>query len=405
MQKGSCLIGQSGGPTAVINTTLLGIIEEAYRLDAFERVMGSINGIDGVIKENFVDFKDYSKEELQLLKTTPSAAIGSVRFHLSDDFNDEIYAKIANVFKKYNICCFFYIGGNDSMDTCCKLDKYFKSIKYPCNVIGIPKTIDNDMVIIDHTPGFASAAKFIATSISEIYNDLQCYSHGRVTFIEIMGRDSGWLTASAKVASHMGCGADLIYVPEHPFDLNSFLERVQTIYDKNKKVIVAVSEGIKDNDGNYFLQKRLYNQNDDFGHLQLGGVGMVLAEIVNKELHLPVRSVELNILQRCASHILSKTDITEAYKCGVYGVRFALKGKTGVMVAMKRVSNNPYRIKYCDVPLEKIANYVKELPPCYINEEGNNINDNYLEYILPLIKGEVKVPLKNGVCQYFKLKK
>lgn len=404
MEKGICLIGQSGGPTAVINASLLGIIEEAFKSGKYKKVYGAVNGIKGIIKEEFIDFSNYSKNELKLLKSTPSAALGSVRFHLNDDFNSPEYRKIEEVFRKNKVKSFFYIGGNDSMDTCNKLSKYFSQSSYHCNIIGIPKTIDNDMAVIDHTPGFASAAKFISTSIMEMYYDTQCYHQGRVTIIEIMGRDSGWLTSSSKIASFMGCGPDLIYVPEKVFDLSSFLENVKSIYSKKLKVMVAVSEGIKDADGNYFLQKRLYNQNDDFGHLQLGGVGMVLAEIVNKELNLPVRSVELNILQRCSSHLLSKTDVNEAYKCGVEGVKMALRGITGSMVCMKRVSNNPYRIKYYPVKLEKIANITKQLPLTYINDEGNNINDNYLDYILPLINGNVKYSLKNNVPKFFKLK-
>ncbi len=309
------------------------------------------------------------------------------------------------IFRKYRIKSFFYIGGNDSMDTCYKLSKYFSQSSYKCNIIGIPKTIDNDMAVTDHTPGFGSAAKFIATSIAEIYNDLQCYQKGRVTFIEIMGRDSGWLTASSKVASFAGCGPDLIYVPECPFKISAFLESVKKLYREKNKVIVAVSEGIRDEEGNYFLQKRLYNQNDDFGHLQLGGVGMVLAEIVNKELKLPVRSVELNILQRCSSHLLSQTDVNEAYRCGKTGVKMAKCNLTGVMVCMKRLTSYPYKIKYVPVKLEEVANLVKPLPVEYINKEGNNINDNFLDYILPLIKGKVKLSLKNDIPQYFKLKK
>ena len=404
MEKGSCMVGQSGGPTAVINASLLGIIEENLKAKAFDHVYGLLNGIDGIIKERFIDFNDYSKEELTLLKTTPAAALGSVRFKMPSDLNDEIYKNIEEIFHKYNIKCFYYIGGNDSMDTCHKLGEYFKNSKYKCQVIGIPKTIDNDMVLIDHTPGYGSAVKFIYTAITEIYQDTNVYQKGRVTFVEIMGRDSGWLTCASKIASYAGYGPDLIYIPEHTFCLNEFLEDVKNIYNKKQKVLVAVSEGIRDEDGNYLLQKRLYNQNDNFGHLQLGGVGVVLAEMVNKELGLPVRSVELNILQRSAAHILSKTDITEAYNAGKYGIKIYLKGYTDKMVTISRTSNSPYRVKYTITPLASIANYVKPVPNNWINERGNNITDDYLEYALPLIQGDIKPHIKNGIIKYFKIK-
>ena len=402
--KGICLVGQSGGPTAVINASLLGLVQEAFKSNEYDGVFGAINGIEGILNENFLDFSLYKKEELELLKHTPSAALGSVRFKMPNDLNDQVYEKIKEIFIRHKVKSFFYIGGNDSMDTCNKLAKYFIKENFPCTVIGIPKTIDNDMVLIDHTPGFASAARFIATSLSEIYLDTSCYRVGRVTFVEIMGRDSGWLTASAALASHMGMGPDLIYVPEVPFNLDKFLKDVKNIYNQKKKVLVAVSEGIKDENGTYFLQKRLYNQNDDFGHLQLGGVGMVLAEIVNKELHLPVRSVELNILQRSAAHLLSKVDIEEAMNCGMEGIKMALQGKTRVMVCMERTSNNPYTIKYYPVNLNDVANYIKEVPLKYINEDHNYITKEYLDYLLPLIEGDVLMPMKHGLPVYFKIK-
>lgn len=401
MIKGSCMIGQSGGPTAVINASLLGIIEEAKKKQVFDHIYGLLNGIDGIIKEKFVDFNDYDIQKLKLLKTTPAAALGSVRFKLPNDFNNTIYKTIEEVFVKYNVRCFYYIGGNDSMDTCHKLGEYFKKINFDCKVIGIPKTIDNDIVEIDHTPGYGSASKFIYTTISEIYEDTKVYEKGRVTIVEVMGRDSGWLTASTKLASLGGYGPDLIYLPEHTFILEEFLEDVDKIYKKKQRVMVALSEGIKDKSGNYVLQQRLYNQNDSFGHLQLGGVGMVLGEIISKKLNLPVRSVELNILQRCAAHLLSKTDIDEAYNCGKYGVRFYLDGKTDVMVSYKRKEETKYQLKYYTIPLEKVANLVKGVPSNWINERGNDLSNDYLEYALPLIQGDIKLPKVNGIIKYF----
>lgn len=404
MVKGSCMVGQSGGPTAVINASLLGIIEENIKSKAFDHVYGLLNGIDGIVKERFIDFNDYTNEELALLKTTPAAALGSVRFKMPNDLTNEVYKKIEEVFRKYNIRCFYYIGGNDSMDTCHKLGEYFKNSNYDCKVIGIPKTIDNDMVMVDHTPGYASAIKFIYQAITEIYLDTSVYQNGRVTFVEIMGRDSGWLTCASKLACYAGYGPDLIYIPEHTFRFEEFLEDVKTIYEKKKRVLVAVSEGIRDENGNYLLQKRLHNQNDNFGHLQLGGVGFVLAEAVNQRLGLPVRSVELNILQRAASHLLSKTDIDEAYNVGRYGVKAYLKGETDKMVGITRTYGTSYKVKYSLFPLSSIANYVKRVPTNWINERGNDISDEYINYALPLIQGDVKPCTKNGIVKYFRIK-
>lgn len=405
MNKGACIIGQSGGPTAVINSSVLGIVEESLKGNIFTTVYGAINGITGILEEEMIDFSQYSSEELQLLKTTPSAILGSVRKKLPDNLQDEVFKKIEEVFIKYDIRCFFYIGGNDSMDTCLKLSKFFKTSKHQCCVIGIPKTIDNDMLEIDHTPGYASAAKFIYTTLSEIYEDINCYKKGRVTIVEIMGRDSGWLTCAAKLASYQGKGPDLIYVPEGRFDVNKFLSDVSNIYSKKQKVLVAVSEGIRDVNGDYLLQSGINNQADHFGHVQLGGIGSVLSGIVNKELGLQVRSIELNILQRCASHLLSKTDVDEAYNCGAYGVKLYQEGLTGQMVSMRRKDQKEYEIEYYPVDLQKIANYVKEVPTEYINESGNNITDEFLEYLLPLVQGEMTLPFENGFPKYFKLRK
>lgn len=405
MIKGNCLVGQSGGPTAVINASLEGIILEALRSEEIDHVYGAFNGLDGILQEKFVEFTNDDLEDLDLLITTPSAILGSVRYKLPEEDEDiTVYEKIRDVFIKKHISYFFYIGGNDSMDTCHKIAQYLLRIEFPCQVIGIPKTIDNDMVETDHTPGYPSAAKFIATTISEIYQDIACYETGRVTFVEIMGRDAGWLTCSSYIPSTLGMAPDLIYVPEVPFKVDLFLEDVSRIYQKNKRVMIAVAEGIKDEAGVYFLQKRLYNNNDDFGHLQLGGVGMVLAEIVNKELKLPVRSIELNINQRCASHLLSYVDIKEAINVSIYGVRMALKGITDKAVIIKRISDEPYEIYYDLVSLDKVANLVKKIPLSWLNERKNGINDEYLKYIMPLIKGEVKVPYKNGLPQYYLLK-
>lgn len=397
--KGSLLVGQSGGPTSVINASLAGVIKEAFKHEEITHVYGAINGLNGIINENLYEF---SKDtDLDLLSKTPAAALGSVRFKLFDDQTEEIYEIIRQVFIKYDIKYFFYIGGNDSMDTCNKIADYFTAINMDVKVIGIPKTIDNDLVITDHTPGYGSACKYVATTISEIYEDTHVYKNGRVTIVEIMGRDAGWLTASSSLARTINEGPDLIYLPESPFELEDFLNDVDRIYKQNKKVLVAVSEGIRDKNNEYILKYRTFSNSDNFGHMQLGGVAEVLAEIVNKRLGHSVRAIELNLPQRCASHIASKTDYTEAMKCGEAGVKYALKGYTDKMIIMKRVSE--YKIKYDVTSLDSVANYVKEFPKEWIIN-GNSISSEYIKYALPLIKGESSPKFKDGLPLHFKLK-
>ena len=373
------LVGQSGGPTSVINSSLMGVIHEAKK--HFDKVYGLKYGIEGIISEDFIEIND----DVSLI---PGAYIGSVRYKLTNE-----YERILEVFKKYDVRYFIYIGGNDSMDTCNKIDKYFKSVQYECYVIGVPKTIDNDLVLTDHAPGYGSSAKYIATTFEEIYLDTHSYKEGRVTIVEVMGRDAGWLTASSSIAKLNGMGPDLIYLPEVPFDINSFLKDVDRIYKKNKMVLVAVSEGIKDKDGNYILKYRSFNNDDAFGHLQLGGVALVLSEIVNKELGYQVRAIELNLPQRCAMHIASLKDINEAYKCGVEAVKAMLNKKSGYMVCL-----NDYTLE----PLDKIATKVKYFPIEWIIN-GNDISSEYYNYALPLIQGEVKLKYKNGIPYYKKL--
>ena len=404
--KGSVLIGQSGGPTAVINASLQGIIEEAFKNPLVTNVYGALNGIDGILNHQIIDFKYETKENLSLLKTTPSSILGSVRFKLEDyQKNDEIYKTIVSIFTKLNIKFFSYIGGNDSMDTCYKISQYFKAIHFECMVIGVPKTIDNDLVHTDHTPGYGSSIKYIATTIAEIYQDIECYKKGKVTIVEIMGRDAGWLTAGTKLASLSNNGPDLIYLPEVPFDIETFLKKVKHIYDKKGHALIAISEGIKDKEGKYILTYRLFNNNDDFGHLQLGGVGQVIAETINRELKLPIRSIELNIPQRCASHISSLTDIEEAYNCGKKALQFATLNHTGKMIAIKRISHNPYQITYEMVDLANVANFVKKVPQNYITNDGCNITKDFIEYALPLIQKEPLIIYTNGMPTFAKLKK
>lgn len=399
----SCIIAQSGGPTAVINSSLLGVIDAAKKMN-MTHIYGALNGIDGIINQHIIDLNTEDEKELQYLKNTPSAALGSVRLHLKDHTVDPTpYEKILEVFKKLNIHYFFYIGGNDSMDTCHKVAEYFRNNSYDCKVIGIPKTIDNDLIGTDHTPGFGSSVKYVTNVLSEIYLDTHAYKKGRVTVVEIMGRNAGWLTASAVLTKVSNTPVDLIYIPEAPFDINQFLDKVKNIYEQKQKVLVAVSEGIKTKDGEYFLKSHMSNKTDAFGHMQLGGVGQVLCEIVSEKLNLPVRAVELNLPQRAASHIASKTDIEEAYNCGKFALEQALKGETGKMVVMNRTSN--YHINYELMDISGIANEVKIVPQEYINDDGDYINDSFIDYALPLIQGDITIPFENGIVRFARLKK
>lgn len=398
---GSLLVGQSGGPTAVINSTICGVFKEALKHQEITHLYGAIHGIDGVINERFIEIKDESN--LDLWQTTPGAILGSVRLRLKKYPEDlETYEKILSVFKKYDITYFFYCGGNDSMDTCNKINYYFKEIGYNCTVLGLPKTVDNDLVETDHCPGYGSASKIVSTMMAEIYHDTSVYHKGRVTIVEIMGRDAGWLTAATHLANIYENGPDLIYLPESPFDMNEFLRDVKALYDKKKKVLVAVSEGIKDLDGEYILNYQSSKEGDAFGHLQLGGVALVLSNTVSSELHLPVRAIELNLPQRCAAHLASLTDVKEAYKCGAFGVKSALKGKTGYMVSIERVQE--YKIKYTLKPLHLIAEQVKAFPTKWIIN-NNSISKEFLDYVLPLIKGESYPKYVNGLPVFAKIDK
>ena len=390
MLKGNCIVGQSGGPTCVINSSLLGVIQEAKKHPEIEVVYGTLNGINGVITDNLVNLSNLDDENLELLKQTPSAILGSVRHCLSNDFKNPEYEKILENLKKHNIRYFFYIGGNDSMDTVSKLSTYFKMVDYECYVIGVPKTIDNDLVGTDHTPGYGSACKFISNTIHELKEDTNCYHKGRVTIVEIMGRDTGWLTACSKLASLNGNNPDLIYLPEIAFDLETFLEKVEQIFNKQNKVFVCISEGIRDKNGKLFVG---CNDSDVFGHVQLGGAALTLTNIVKERLNLPVRAIEFNLLQRCASTVSSSVDINEAIGCGKYAVKQAIKKKTGKMVTMNRVSDEPYKITYRLKNIKEIANQTKYFPKEWI-VNGCDISNEFIKYALPLMNKEHKGILK-----------
>lgn len=395
------LVGQSGGPTAVINSSLAGVIHEA--LSTCEgKVYGAVNGIKGILRNELIELNEtFSKEEnIELLKQTPSSYLGSCRYKIAKDSNEDI-DKIFEIFEKNEIGSFFYIGGNDSMDTVMRLsnDERAKDM----TIIGVPKTIDNDLLGTDHCPGYGSCAKYIATVVSEMALDASCYDIKNVLIVEIMGRNAGWLAASSALARTMGNNApDFIYLPEVAFDTEKFLYDIRKKLADQDTVIVAVSEGIKDADGTYIAESKQAFGNDMFGHGQLGGVGKKLENLVKARLGIKVRSVELNLVQRCAAHITSKTDVDDAFGCGVEAVKAAVRGESGKMVCMVRVSQNPYKIAFECKDINTIANGEKMIPEEFISESGTDVTDAFVEYALPLIMGENDIKYKDGIPAFIK---
>jgi len=401
--KGACIFGQSGGPTSVINASAAGVFQEAFKHDCITAVYGAAHGIRGILDEVFYDMRQEDPYEIELLKTTPSSALGSVRYKLKHFEEDETdYKRILEVFQKYNIRYFFYNGGNDSMDTCNKVSKYFQKVGYECRVMGVPKTIDNDLYGTDHCPGFGSSAKYIATSFMEVYHDARVYDTGMVTILEVMGRNAGWLTAASALAAYKGAGPDLIYLPELTFDIDKFLSDVDRVYRANKKVIVAVSEGAKLADGRYVSDSGV---RDSFGHAQLGGVANTLANLVKEKLGTKVRGIEFSLLQRCAAHMGSQTDVNEAYWAGQTAVQKAVEGYTDYMIGFEREAGNDYVCKIKMIPLDQVANTEKKVPLEWINKEGNFVTEDYVKYALPLIQGESRPQFENGLPRFAKLKK
>lgn len=406
--KGNAVVGQSGGPTAAINATLAGVI--AGCLDAgFEKIYGMRNGIEGLLEEDLIDlkgnFSSSSCSELRALSHTPAAALGSCRKKLKDD---ELAAKMYEIFEKYDISYFFYIGGNDSMDAVARLTDYAARNKglRKMHFIGVPKTIDNDLVLTDHTPGFGSAAKYIAASLQEMVRDCSVYKTKAVTIVEIMGRDAGWLTASAELANAVcGAGPDLIYLPEVAFSEDGFIGSLNELFENGKKpyIVVAVSEGIRDKNGSYVAEAAMSGAVDSFGHKYLSGTGKYLENLVRERIGCKVRSVEINILQRCAGHLLSKTDIEESLRVGRGAVDIALSGDSGKMAAYVRCKddNGKYFCKIEPMDVTLIANEIKKVPAEYINEKGNGITQACVEYLLPLIEGECDIEYKNGLPCHF----
>ena len=402
---GACIIGQSGGPTAVINASAQGVIQTALKTPCITQVLGAAHGIKGVLEDKLYDMAQEDPAELDLMKYTPSSALGSCRYKLADpDVDDTDYQRILEIFKKYNVRYFFYNGGNDSMDTCNKISKYMQKVGYECRIMGVPKTIDNDLNGTDHCPGFASAAKYIATSCAEVWQDAHVYDTGMVTIIEIMGRHAGWLAGSAALASLTGCGPDLVYLPETDFDMDKFLSDVKAIYDKTGKCMVAVSEGIHYADGT-FVSEAKTSATDGFGHAQLGGLASMLAETVKQKLGAKVRGIELSLLQRCGSHLASKTDVEEAYLAGQAAVEAAAEGFTDKMVAFQCTRDGSYACKTVLEPLDIVANFEKKVPRAWINEAGNGVTQEFIDYVLPLIQGETDAPKENALPRFARLKK
>lgn len=404
--RGACIFGQSGGPTAVINASAYGVIKTALESDIITKVYGAAHGIKGVLQDKLYIMDEEDPEELKYLLNTPSSELGSCRYKIADpDVDDTDYKRILEIFKKYDVRYFFYNGGNDSMDTCNKISRYMEKVGYECRVMGVPKTIDNDLYGTDHCPGFASAAKYIATSCMEINKDARVYDNGMITIIEIMGRHAGWLAASAALAAEFGSGPDLIYLPEIDFDFDKFFSDVERIYKDKGKVLVAVSEGIHYADGT-FVSEAKTSATDGFGHAQLGGLAAMLASAVKERTGAKVRGIELSLLQRCGAHLASKTDIDEAFAAGKKAVEEAVSGTTGKMVAFKRVNiAGNYTCEMVLLPLESVANYEKKIPLEWINDDRNGLNHEFIDYVLPLIQGEPDLPLYNSLPRYAKLKK
>ena len=399
----NCFIGQSGGPTVAINASLAGIISKCQEED-YDHIYGMINGIKGLLENHYVDLNEIFTDDhkIRQLKESPAMYLGSCRYKLpvSEEAPD-IYQTLFDKFAKLEITDFYYIGGNDSMDTVAKLSTYGKMINSPVRFVGIPKTIDNDLMGTDHTPGFGSAAKYVASSMLEVYYDSAIYKLNAVTIVEIMGRNVGWLTASSALARENGAPVpDLIYLPEVPFDKDQFLADIHEKFKEKSSIIIAVSEGIKDEEGHYLDQDSKYTKRDAFGHVLHSGTGKVLESLVYNEFHCKVRSIELNVLQRCAMHIASKTDIDEAYEIGTYAVERALKGESGIMIVVHRLSNSPYKMECATLDVNQVANLEHKIPVDWISESHNDITPALHDYLYPLIQGEITIHYNSGIPQY-----
>lgn len=396
-------IAQSGGPTAAINATLAGVFARAEKTEEVDEIYGALNGIEGILNDQLINLRHIimNEEDKDLLMKTPSTILGSCRYKLPAlEEDDSQYKIIVENLQKHHIKVFFYIGGNDSMDTVMKLDAYLKREQIDICAVGVPKTIDNDLMETDHTPGFGSAAKYVAISLQEIIRDSRVYSIPSVTIVEIMGRDAGWLAASSCVLRANGEPAPhLIYLPESPFTLEQYIQDVKNAMTRYKAVIIAVSEGVTFPDGGSEDQAK-----DAFGHTQNAGIGKKLEEYTAKHFQCKVRSIELNVMQRCSSHAASLTDLEESERIGGAAAEFGIEyHQSGIMAAFKRISNNPYRVEIIPCPVQDVANKEKKFPVEWISPEGNNVTVDALNYFLPLIKGEPVLKYKNGIPMHFRI--
>ena len=392
MLKGSLIIGQSGGPSSVINASAYGVIRTALDADCITKVYGAYHGIKGVLDDQLLCMDEEDRAELDRLPYTPSSALGSCRYKIADpDVDDTDYKRILEIFKKYDVRYFCYNGGNDSMDTCNKISKYMNKVGYECRVMGVPKTIDNDLMVTDHTPGYGSAAKYIGVVMKEIIRDATVYGTKYVTVVEIMGRNAGWLTAAAALAKSDDCeGVDMICLPEVPFNVERFVEKVRVMQEKKPSIVIAVSEGVKLEDGRYVCELADdVHAVDAFGHKALTGTARYLANVVARNLDTKTRCIELSTLQRCAGHLTSRTDITEAYQVGGAAAKAAFEGVTGQMVALKRISNNPYQCTTELHPISEVANLEKKVPLSWMNNNHTQMTEDFLDYARPLIQAEL----------------
>lgn len=402
--RGNVIVGQSGGPTAVINSSLAGVYKTAKDRGA-KKVFGMLHGIQGLLEERYVDLSEHIKNDLdiELLKRTPSAYLGSCRYKLPEICEDqEIYKKIFSILDKLEVEYFFYIGGNDSMDTIKKLSDYSILNGSRIRFMGVPKTIDNDLAATDHTPGYGSAAKYIGSITKEVIRDGLVYDQQNVTLLEIMGRNAGWLTGAAALAKCEDCeGPDMIFLPEIPFDVENFMKKVEELHKRKKSVVVAISEGVKMADGRYVCELTdTIDYVDAFGHRQLTGTARYLAEKISREVGCKTRAIEFNSLQRCASHIVSRVDITEAFQVGGAAVKAAFEGETGKMIILKRVSDDPYICVTDIYDVHKVANVEKKVPREWINEAGDYVTEEFVSYIKPLIQAELTPIMVDGLPRH-----
>lgn len=403
----NCIIAQSGGPTAVINSSVVGLIEENMKAKYFDNVYAGLNGIEGILNNKIINMSEMSKEELNIFKHTPSSGLGSCRYKMkSYKDNAEEYRNFFNILDSLNVDAFFYVGGNDSMDTVAKLSEYAELHGIKKQIIGIPKTIDNDLVITDHTPGFGSAAKLISTITLETYLDSSVYINNGIFILETMGRDTGWLAASAALARLNGKPvADFIYLPEVPFSTDMFIKEVAKKFKEQNQVYIVASEGIKDENGKFLSEIKIKGSHDNFGHAQLGGVCNFLKSLIQEAgITSRVKVQELGVIQRCSMHQASKTDIDEAYSAGQAALNYAAEGFSGYMIGIRRTYGETYGSENFLIKANEVCNNIKYVPRNWINKDGNHVTLEAIEYIEPLVYGNPALKYENGLPTYLKIR-